>query len=105
MRNLLVTGATLAALAAMPSAASAQYYLGGDPYGASPFFGYPPPPAYGYVTRAPLVQGGIYLAPGPTDVVPVAPYADQTVVIKGYRYYRDCWLEWGRRQCGFKAWW
>lgn len=102
MRRFLLTGTMLAALVAIPTVASAQYYWGGDPYGASPLFGYPPPPAYGYV--APQVESQVYLAPE-TYVAPGTAYADQPIIIEGRRYYRDCWWDWGQRKCELKPWW
>ena len=105
MRRFLLTASVLAALGVIPTAASAQYYWGGDPYGASPLFGYPPPPAYGYVTPAPPLHGPVYLAPGPTFVPPGIAYADQALIINSQRYYRDCWWDWGRRRCELKPWW
>jgi len=105
MRRILLAALAIAALAAIPTAASAQHYWGGDPYGRSPLFGYPPPPAYGYVTEAPLAHGEVYLAPGTTTVAPGTVYEDHALIINGRRYYRDCWWEWGRRQCGLKPWW
>ena len=104
MRRFLLTATALAAFAAIPTAASAQYYLT-DPYGTSPVFGYPPPPAYGYVPAAPLVQGEVYLAPGQAYVAPGTEYADQPIIVNGQRYYRDCWWDWGRRKCELKPWW
>ena len=85
---------------------------GGDPYGSSPVFGYPPPPAYGYVTTPPLVQtapplvqSDVYLAPGQTYVAPGTAYADQPIIIEGRRDHRDCWWDWGQRKCELKPWW
>jgi hypothetical protein len=104
MRRFLLAGTTIAALAAIPTVASAQYYYA-DPYGAPPVFGYPPPPAYGYVT--PQVESQVYLAPGQTYVAPApgTAYADQPIMIEGRRYYRDCWWDWGQRKCELKPWW
>jgi hypothetical protein len=99
MRRFLLAGTTLAALAAVPTVASAQYYYA-DPYGAPPVFGYPPPPAYGYV-EAPVAG-----VPAPQVYVPPpgTAYADQPIMIEGRRYYRDCWWDWGQRRCELKPW-
>jgi hypothetical protein len=99
MRRILSATLALAALAAIPTAASAQYYWGGDPYGRSPLFGYPPPPAARYV------ESPVYLAPGATYVAPGTAFQDQAIIINGQRYYRDCWWDWGQRKCELKPWW
>jgi hypothetical protein len=100
MRRFLLAGTTFAALVVLPIGASAQYYWGGDPYGASPLFGYPPPPAYGYVEApvAAVPAPQVYVAPG-------TAYRDEPIIINGQRYYRDCWWDWGQRKCELKPWW
>jgi len=107
MRGFLLAGAMLAALAAVPTAASAQYYYA-DPYGAAPLFGYPPPPAYGYVAPPPsygYVEAPVAVVPAPqVYVAPGTAYADHPVIIEGRRYYRDCWWDWGQRRCELKPW-
>jgi hypothetical protein len=103
MRRFLLAGTMIAALAAVPTVASAQYYST-DPYGAPPVYGYPPPPAYG--TATPQAESQVYLAPGQTYVPPPGTaYSDQPIVIEGRRYYRDCWWDWGQRRCELKPWW
>ena len=94
MRRLLLAAAVLA----VPTVASAQYYVA-DPY---------PPRAPGVVVTtpgAPLVQGQVYLDPGATYVAPGQQYSDQPIIIEGRRYYRDCWWDWGQRRCELKPWW
>ena len=93
MRRLLLAAAILA----VPTVASAQYYA--TPYGTPGYaapYGTPGiavgPPA------APMIQGQVYLAPG-------TEYNDAPIVIEGRRYYRDCWWDWGRRRCELKPWW
>ena len=95
MRKLLFAAA---ALAALPSAASAQVYIADN---------YPPP---GVVVRppvvaAPMVESQVYLAPGTTYVQPGPEWDDRPIIIEGRRYYRDCWWDWGRRRCELKPWW
>jgi hypothetical protein len=99
MRRFLLAGTTIAALAAVPTVASAQYYST-DPYGAPPVYGYPPPPAYGYV------ESPVAGVPAPQVYVPPpgTAYADQPIMIEGRRYYRDCWWDWGQRKCELKPW-
>ena len=80
-----------AALAAVPTIASAQAYYDGY---ARPGTVYVNPPA---VYAAPMVQSQVYLAPGQT-------YDDQAIIINGQRYYRDCWWDWGQRRCELKPW-
>jgi len=110
MRRLLLTVSAVAAMAAVPGIASAQYYYeSADVYG---------PPATTYVVprppvvAAPMVESQVYLAPGTTYVqpgatvvVPGTEYNDAPIVIEGRRYYRDCWWDWGRRRCELKPWW
>ena len=96
MRRLLLAAAILA----VPTVASAQYYVA-DPY---------PAPAPGVVVnppmvQGPMVQGQVYLAPGATYVAPGQQYNDQAIFIEGRRYYRDCWWDWGQRRCEMKPWW
>lgn len=92
MRRLLLAAAVLA----VPTVASAQYYVAD------------PTPAPGVVVTtpgAPMVQGQVYLAPGATYVAPGQQYSDQPIFIDGRRYYRDCWWDWGQRRCELKPWW
>jgi hypothetical protein len=92
MRRLLLAAAVLA----VPTVASAQYYVAD------------PAPAPGVVVTtpgAPMVQGQVYLAPGATYVAPGQQYNDQAIIIDGRRYYRDCWWDWGQRRCELKPWW
>jgi len=103
MRRIVLVASALAALAAAPTAASAQaYYYSTDAY----VYGQPgavvvnPP-----VAGAPLVESQVYLAPGATTVAPNTPYADQPIILNGQRYYRDCWWDWGQRRCELKRWW
>jgi hypothetical protein len=101
MRRLLLAAAVLA----VPTVASAQYYT--TPY-ATPGVAVAAPVAPGVVVTppaAPLVQGQVYLAPGATYVVPGQQYSDQPIIIEGRRYYRDCWWDWGQRRCELKPWW
>jgi hypothetical protein len=98
MRRILLAASVLATLTAVPTAASAQYYAT-DPYGTSPYFGYPPPPAARYV------ESPVYLAPGAAYVAPGTAFQDQAIIINGQRYYRDCWWDWGQRRCELKPWW
>ena len=98
MRKFLLA-TFVAAMAAVPTVASAQYYV--DPYGANPYGAVPGT----VIVNPPLVQGQVYLAPGQTYVVPGAAYQDQAIVIEGRRYYRDCWWDWGQRRCELKPWW
>jgi len=97
MRRILLAASAIAALLAVPTLASAQYYnYTADPYGAVPGT---------VVVNPPLVQGQVYLAPGQTYVAPGTAYQDQAIVIEGRRYYRDCWWDWGQRRCELKPWW
>jgi hypothetical protein len=102
MRKIVLTASALAALAAAPTAASAQVYYSTDAY----VYGQPGavvvnPPVVG----APMVESQVYLAPGATTIAPNTPYADQPIIINGERYYRDCWWDWGQRRCELKRWW
>jgi hypothetical protein len=92
MRRLLLAAAILA----VPTVASAQYYV------ANPA---PAPSVVVTTPAAPLVQGQVYLAPGATYVAPGQQYTDQAIIIEGRRYYRDCWWDWGQRRCELKPWW
>ena len=110
MRKFLLTAAALAALAAIPTLASAQVYAA-DVY-AAPGAVYPAYPAPGAVVvsppavvAAPMVESQVYLAPGQTYVAPGQAFEDQAIIINGQRYYRDCWWDWGRRRCELKPWW
>ena len=110
MRKFLLTASALAALAAIPTLASAQVYAA-DVY-AAPGAVYPAYPAPGAVVvnppgvvAAPMIEGQVYLAPGQPYVAPGAAYDDQAIIINGQRYYRDCWWDWGRRRCELKPWW
>ena len=70
MRRLLLAAAILA----VPTVASAQYYVAD------------PAPAPGVVVTtpgAPMVQGQVYLAPGATYVAPGQQYSDQPIFIDG----------------------
>lgn len=105
MRRYLLAASAVAALAAVPTAASAQYYSDGY---ARPGTVYVNPPA---VYAAPTTQSQVYLAPGQTYVAPgqtyVAPgtqFQDDAVYVGGERYYRDCWWDWGQRRCELKPW-
>ena len=108
MRRLLLAAAILA----VPTVASAQYYVA-DPYPApAPAPGVvvnPPmvqgPMVQGPMVQGPMVQGQVYLAPGATYVAPGQQYNDQAIIIEGRRYYRDCWWDWGQRRCELKPWW
>lgn len=93
MRAFLLAASALAAVLAVPTLASAQYYA--TPYGT---------PGVVVTPSAPLVQGQVYLAPGATYVTPGQEYQDQAIVIEGRRYYRDCWWDWGQRRCELKPW-
>ena len=101
MRKALLAAVGAAALL-VPTAASAQYYYGADPYRS---WG----PAY--VAPAPMVESQVYMAPGTTyvtpggTIVPGEAYDDQALYMNGQRYYRDCWWDWGRRRCDLKPWW
>jgi hypothetical protein len=90
MRRLLLAAAVLA----VPTVASAQYYT--TPYAT--------PGVAVTVPAAPMVQGQVYLAPGATYVAPGQQYTDQPIIIEGRRYYRDCWWDWGQRRCELKPW-
>jgi hypothetical protein len=103
MRRILLAASAFAALLAVPTLASAQYYAA-DPYGAVPGTVYGAVPGT-VVVNPPLVQGQVYLAPGQTYVAPGTAYQDQAIVIEGRRYYRDCWWDWGQRRCELKPWW
>lgn len=120
MRRFLLTAATLAALVAGTSAASAQYYYNAADIDADVYA--PPPRAYvaptvtyvaprAYVTpapvvEAPMVESQVYLAPGAAPVIqPGVTYQDQAIYMNGRRYYRDCWWDWGQRRCSLKPWW
>ena len=94
MRRLLLAAAILA----VPTVASAQYYVA-DPYRA------PAPGVVVTTPAAPMVQGQVYLDPGTTYVAPGQQYNDQAIIIDGRRYYRDCWWDWGQRRCELKPWW
>ena len=99
MRRFLLTASALAAIAVVPTLASAQVYAA-DVYPA-PGAVVVNPPA---IVAAPMVESQVYLAPGQTYVVP-GLYEDQPIIINGQRYYRDCWWDWGRRRCELKPWW
>jgi len=98
MRRLLLAAAILA----VPTVASAQYYT--TPY-ATPGVAVTTPGVTVTAPVAPLVQGQVYLAPGATYVAPGQQYSDQPIIIEGRRYYRDCWWDWGQRRCELKPWW
>ena len=108
-------GSAVAALAAIPGAASAQYYYNSaDVYAPPPAAYVVPPPVVARppVVAAPMVESQVYLAPGTTYVQPGATlvqpgteYVDAPIVMEGRRYYRDCWWDWGRRRCELKPWW
>jgi hypothetical protein len=99
MRKYLLAASALVALAAVPTAASAQYYYQGG-Y-AQPGTVYVNPPA---VYTAPMTQSQVYLAPGQTYVAPGTVFQDDAVYVGGQRYYRDCWWDWGQRRCELKPW-
>ena len=101
MRKYLIAASTVAALAAVPTAASAQYYYN-DGY-ARPGAVYVNPPAV-YAAPPPMVESQVYLAPGQTLVPPGTAYTDDAVYVGGERYYRDCWWDWGQRRCELKPW-
>jgi hypothetical protein len=96
MRRLLLAAAMLA----IPTVASAQYYVA-DPYPAP---GVAVAPAPGVAVTTPFVQGQVYLDPGATYVAPGQQYSDQAIIVEGRRYYRDCWWDWGQRRCELKPW-
>ena len=96
MRRLLLAAAILA----VPTVASAQYYV--TP--AAPGVAVTTPGVAVTAPAAPLVQGQVYLAPGATYVAPGQQYTDQPIIIEGRRYYRDCWWDWGQRRCELKPW-
>jgi hypothetical protein len=101
MRRLLLAAAVLA----VPTVASAQYYA--TPYAgpyAAPGVAVTTPGVTVTAPAAPLVQGQVYLAPGATYVAPGQQYSDQPIIIEGRRYYRDCWWDWGQRRCELKPW-
>src|ERR1700676_5183682 len=84
MRKYLLAAFPVAALAAVPTAASAQYYYDGY---ARPGTVYVNPPA---VYAAPMTQSQVYLAPAPqTYVAPGTEFQDDAVYVGGQRYYRD----------------
>jgi hypothetical protein len=93
MRRFLLAASAFAAVLAVPTLASAQYYA--TPYGT---------PGVVVTPSAPMVQGQVYLAPGQTYVAPGQEYLDQAIMIEGRRYYRDCWWDWGQRRCELKPW-
>jgi hypothetical protein len=93
MRKFLLAASALAALAAVPTLASAQYYE--TPYGTPGVVVAPP---------APMIDGQVYLAPGQTYVQPGEQYSDQPLYMNGQRFYRDCWWDWGQRRCELKPW-
>lgn len=90
MRRLLLAAAVLA----VPTVASAQYYVTPATPGVAVT-----------VPAAPMVQGQVYMAPGVTYVAPGQQYTDQPIFIEGRRYYRDCWWDFGQRRCELKRWW
>lgn len=108
MRRLLFTASAVAALAAVPGVASAQYYYDAADVYAPPPAAYVAPPrvvAQPPVVAGPMVESQVYLAPGATVVQPGVEYNDAPIMIEGRRYYRDCWWDWGKRRCELKPWW
>ena len=99
MRKYLLAASAVAALAAVPTAASAQYYYDGY---ARPGTVYVNPPAV--YAAPPMAQSQVYLAPGQTYVAPGTEFQDDAVYVGGQRYYRDCWWDWGQRRCELKPW-
>jgi len=99
MRKYLLAASAIAALAAVPTAASAQYYSDGY---AQPGTVYVNPPAV--YAPPPMTQSQVYLAPGQTYVAPGTEFQDDAVYVGGQRYYRDCWWDWGQRRCELKPW-
>jgi hypothetical protein len=99
MRRYLLAASAIAALAAVPTAASAQYYYDGY---ARPGTVYVNPPAV--YAAPPMTESQVYLAPGQTYVAPGTEFQDDAVYVGGQRYYRDCWWDWGQRRCELKPW-
>ena len=106
MRKFLSTASALVALAAVPTAASAQCYAAdvAPPvvYAPAPGVVVNPPAVYG---APPMVGSQVYLAPQQTYIAPGTEYQDQAIYVGGQRYYRDCWWDWGQRRCELKRWW
>jgi hypothetical protein len=98
MRRFLLAASAVAALAAVPTVASAQAYYDGY---ARPGTVYVNTPA---VYTAPMTESQVYLAPGQTYVAPGTEFQDDPVYVGGQRYYRDCWWDWGQRRCELKPW-
>src|SRR4051794_32605972 len=71
MREYLLAASAVAALAAVPTAASAQYYYDGY---AQPGTVYVNPPAV--YAAPPMAQSQVYLAPGQTYVAPGTQFQD-----------------------------
>ena len=109
MWRFFLNASAVAAILTVPTLASAQVYAADIYQAPGAIVVNPPgavvvnppgavvvnPPA---VVAAPMVESQVYLAPGQT-------YDDQAIIINGQRYYRDCWWDWGRRQCALKPWW
>jgi hypothetical protein len=99
MRKYLLAASAVAALAAMPTAASAQYYYDGYP---TPGTVYVNPPAV--YAAPPMAESQVYLAPAQPYVAPGTQFQDNAVYVDGQPYYRDCWWDWGQRRCELRPW-
>jgi len=124
MRTLLLTGAALALLAGLTTAANAaDVYMPAPGYGAAPppAYGAPPPPAYGVGPPVEAVPGLAEAPPPPyaqlppAVAYPVHPHPfyppagygpDPGWVYRGPPVvaYDECWWEWGHRVCARRGW-
>ena len=105
MRALTLTALAVAiAGSALMPAHAGDFYTPPPPYvDARPTYGYAPPPFY---RRAPGViaapEGPAYVVPGPAYQAG-DEYESGPVLVDGRRYYRECWWNWGFRQCAIKS--